>query len=116
MTRTSVSVVGCSMRQTLTWHFPFVRESIVSQPKSSTPTESFVLSADMVEGLAALVHVPILDTAMAERIAGGAAAAIAAVHASSHQVEPGVTFEGEPSAYLQVLEALAVELAEGESP
>ena len=53
---------------------------------------------------------------MAERIAGGAAAAIAAVHASSHQVEPGVTFEGEPSDYLQVLEALAVELAEGESP
>jgi len=103
------------MRQTLTWHFQFVREPIVSQPKQSA-SESPVLSADLVESLAALVHVPILDTAMAERIAGGAAAAIAAVHASSRQIEPGVTFECEPADYLRVLEALADDVAEGESP
>jgi hypothetical protein len=111
MTMTSVFVVGCNMRQTLTWRFHFVREPIVSQPKSSPSAVASALSADMVEGLAALVQVPILDTAMAERIAGGAAAAIAAVQASSHQVEPGVTFECEPSDYLRVLETLA-----GESP
>jgi hypothetical protein len=38
------------------------------------------------------------------------------VHASSRQIEPGVTFECEPSDYLRVLEALADEVAEGESP
>jgi hypothetical protein len=103
------------MRQTLTWHFPFVREPIVSQPKLSS-SESPALSADLVQGMAALVHVPILDTAMAERIAGGAAAAIAAVQASSRQVEPGVTFECEPSDYVRVLEALADEVGPGESP
>jgi len=87
----------------------------VSQPKQST-SESSALSADLVEGLAALVQVPILDAAMAERIAGGAAAAIEAVHASSRQVEPGVTFECEPSDYLRVLEALAEESASQERP
>lgn len=115
MTMTSVFVVGCNMRQTLTWHLPLSRELIVSQPKQST-SESSALSADLVEGLAALVRVPILDAAMAERIAGGAAAAIEAVHASSHQVEPGVTFECEPADYLRVLEALAEESASQERP
>lgn len=107
MTMTSVSVVGRNMRLTLTWHIPFVREPIVSQPKSSPSAESFELSTEMVGQLAALVRVPILDTAMAERVAGGAAAAIAAVQASAGQVAPGVTFECEPADYLRTLESLA---------
>ena len=87
----------------------------MSQPKSNLSAESSVLSADMVGGLAALVRVPVLDAAMAERIAGGAATAIAAVHASSHQVAPGVTFEWEPADYLRELEALAGEPTPGEA-
>jgi hypothetical protein len=98
-----------------------VREPIVSQPNLSPSNVSPTLSTDRVEDLAGLVQVPILDPSMAERIAGGAAAAIAAVRASSQQVEPGVTFECEPSDYLRVLEALADEVTQdevvqGESP
>ncbi|MFZ9904617.1 MAG: hypothetical protein ACO3GE_04375 [Steroidobacteraceae bacterium] len=88
----------------------------MSQPKSNLSTESSVLSANMVDGLAALVRVPVLDAAMAERIAGGAAAAIAAVHASSQQVAPGVTFECEPADYLRELEALSAEPTPGVAP
>ncbi|MEY3712674.1 MAG: hypothetical protein RL321_294 [Pseudomonadota bacterium] len=87
----------------------------MSQPKSNTSVESSVLSADMVDGLAALVRVPVLDQAMAERIAGGAAAAIAAVHASSPEVAPGVTFECEPADYLRELQALAAEPMPGDA-
>lgn len=63
----------------------------------------------MVEHLAALARVPLTDTAMAERIAGGAQAAIVAVQASALSVEAGVTFECEPADYLRVLETLAGE-------
>ena len=115
MTMTSASVVGCNIRQTLTWQTRRVRELIVSQPKSNPSVESSVLSVDMVDGLAALVRVPVLDQAMAERIAGGAAAAIAAVHASSPEVAPGVTFECEPADYLRELEALAAEPMPGDA-
>lgn len=93
-----------------------MREPIVSQPNSNSSDVSPALSTDLVAGLASLLRVPLPDTAMAERIAGGAAAAIAAVQVSAQAVEPGVTFECEPADYLRVLEALADEVGPGESP
>lgn len=79
----------------------------MSQPKSSLFVETPSLSAETVECLATLARVPLIDAAMAERIAGGAQAAIAAVQVSALSIEAGVTFDCEPSDYLRVLETLA---------
>ena len=61
------------------------------------------IDAALVRAMARLAGVPVTDDAMASRIAGGAAAAFAAVRSASG----GSLFEQEPAAFLPALERLA---------
>lgn len=68
------------------------------------------LDPQLVLALSRITGIPVDDTAMAERIAGGAGSAIAAVRACMR----GSLFEHEPADYLPLLERLAVPpVAEG---
>lgn len=71
------------------------------------------LSSHTVEELFRLLGLPLIDTAMAERIAAGAGAAAAAVHAVLEHGADGRIFDREPADYLPLLESLAAVEVEG---
>lgn len=74
-----------------------------------------VSSATVLES-AAVIGIPLDDQAVAERIAAGAGAAVAAVReALSHLDDDDALFEREPSEYLALLETLAEPPAGGPS-
>jgi hypothetical protein len=84
-------------------------------PVSETDSTSAGIPAEFVETVARVTGVPLVDDAMARRIAAGASAAVEAVQraaasvaASTHDAD--TLFDREPSEYLQLLESLAESL------
>jgi hypothetical protein len=65
--------------------------------------EEVAVDAALVRGMARLAGVPLTDEATARRVAGGAAAAIAAVRLAAGSS----LFDQEPAAFLPALERLA---------